>query len=159
MMYADNQYKWVVVLNRKVQLPRLLNAVAHLALGMRVQCKDEAAGLFHIYEDSETQLMSSISNWPVIVLQANNGNQLRTLRAGALAAGIPCQAFVDTMLGQSAADQIRRTKATNENNLEYVAVLLFGKADELQVLVKKFSLFAEPPTDTYGRGFHTLDPH
>jgi hypothetical protein len=158
-MYADNQYKWVVVLNRRVQLPQLLNAVAHLALDMRAQCNDEVAGLFHSYKDSEAKLMSTISNWPVIVLQANNGDQLRTLRAAALATGIPCQTFADTMLGQSAEDQLRRTKATSEDNLEYFAVLLFGKAEELQVLVKRYSLFSQPATNTYDRRFHTLDPH
>lgn len=158
-MYADNQYKWVAVCNRKVQLPQLLNSVAHLALGMRAHCNDDVTGFFHNYEDSDAKLMSAISHWPIIVLQANNGNQLRTLRAAALAAGIPCQAFADTMLGQSAEDQLRRTKATGEDNLEYFAVLLFGKTEELQVLVKKFSLFAQPATDTYGRAFHSLDPH
>ena len=115
MMYADNEYKWVAVLNRKAPLPQLLNAVGHLALGMRSQCKEEAAGFFHDYEGADGRLMSTVSHWPVIVLQANNANQLRTLRAAALDAGLPCQAFVDAMIGQSAEEQIRKTRATDDS--------------------------------------------
>lgn len=160
MLYVNNEWKWVVVVNRKVSVPQLLNAIAHLALGMLKQCTAEAAGLFHNYDGSNGQLTSVISNWPVIILQANNSNQLRTLRAALLAAGLPCQAFVDTMIGESAADQIERTKSTDENNVEYFAVMAFGRAEEdLRPLTKKFSLFSQGSSDSYGRGFHTLDPH
>jgi len=33
MLYADSQFKWVAVLNRKAPLPTLLNALGHLAVG------------------------------------------------------------------------------------------------------------------------------
>ncbi len=159
MMYADNQFKWVIVVNRKVPIPKVLNAIGHLALAMPTQCKVEAAGYFHSYEGPDGNLMSSISNWPVIVLQANNSNQLRTLRDAAIAASLPCQAFVDTMIGHSAEDQMQKTKTTNHNTVEYFAVMVFGESDrDLRPLTKKFSLFAQPPTDTHSHGFQTVDP-
>ncbi len=148
MNYADNQFKWVAVLNKKVALPQLLNALGHLAVGLRPQCIEEAAGFFHSYEGADGKQVASISNWPVIVLRADNGNQLRTLRANALTAGLPCQAFLDTMLGTSAEDQLQKTKTTADDKAEYFAVMIFGKSDVLQTLTKKFSLFTQPAADS-----------
>jgi hypothetical protein len=158
-MYADNQYKWVVVISRKAPIPTLVNAATHLALNLPAQCGDSAAAHFHNYEGSDGNVISSISHWPVIILQAENSNQLRTLRIAAQAAGVPCQAFVDTMLGPSAAEQLRRTQATSDSDLNYLAVALFGDASVLRALTKKFSLFAERPEETQPRAFHCLDPH
>lgn len=147
MLYADNQFKWVVVCNRKVPLPRLFNAIGHLALGMKSRCNDDAARQFHNYDGADGELYSTISNWPFIVLQANNGNQLRTLRAAANAARVECQAFVDSMIGQSAEDQLQKTKQTNDEDVEYFAVLVFGKSDVVHAMTKKFSLFSPPTAD------------
>lgn len=158
MMYTDNEYKWVAVLNRTVTLPQLLNAMGHLALGMPRQCQEETAGLFHNYEDSDGRLMSTISHWPVIVLQAKSSNQLRTLRSAALAAGVACQAFPDTMIGHSAEDQMQKTKATDEKSIEYLAVFLFGKKDDMHGLTKKFSVLTQPHVETHGQDFDSLDP-
>lgn len=141
-MYADNEYKWVAVLNRTIPLPQLLNAISHLALGVGSGCPEPADHL-HEYEDSNGQPMALISHWPVIVLEAKNSNQLRTLRSSAAAAGLKCQAFANTMIGDSAEDQLQKTKATDEKNVDYYAVLLFGKSDLLHGLTKKFSLFKE----------------
>lgn len=158
MMYTDNEYKWVAVLNRTVTLPQLLNAMGHLALGMPRQCQEETAGLFHSYEDSDRRLMSTISHWPVIVLQAKNSNQLRSLRSAAVAACLTCQAFADTMIGRSAEDQMQKTKTTDEKNIEYFAVFLFGKNDDVQGLTKKFSVFTQPRVESQCQGLDSLDP-
>lgn len=159
MLYSDNQFKFVAVLNRKVPLPQLLNALGHLAVAMQAVSKDAVADRVHDYLGADNTSYAKISHWPFIVLQANNGNQLRTLRSAALAAGMPCQSFVDAMLGSSADDQIQKTKATADDAMEYMAVLLFGQSDALRDLTRKFSLFNQPATNTYGSEFHTLDPH
>ncbi len=141
MQYQDNGHKWVVVLNRKVPTPQLINAVGHLALSMvRHSCQEEA-NYFHRYEGMDGTLRAELSHWPFVVLQAKNGNQLRTLREAALAAGLPCQDFTSAMLGNSASDQLARTNTTHEEDLEYFAVLLFGSAERLDPLTRKFSLF------------------
>lgn len=140
VMYADNEYKWVAVLNRTIPLPQLLNAISHLALGARNDWP-EPAGHLHEYEDSDRKPIAVISHWPVIVLEAKNSNQLRALRSFATAAGFKCQAFANTMIGESADDQLQKTKASDEMNLDYYAVLLFGPSAILHGMTKKFSLF------------------
>jgi hypothetical protein len=143
MMYSDNEKKFVIVLNRKIALPQLLNAMGHLAVGMQALALDDDARRFHRYDGADGSRYAEISHWPVIVLQANNGNQLRTLRAGAIAADVPCQAFITAMLGASADDQIQKTKSTEDDKADYVAVMLYGAAEMLQGLTRKFSLFSQ----------------
>lgn len=138
-MYADNEYKWVALLNRTIPLPQLMNAISHLALGVRNDWPEPADHL-DAYEDSDRQPMAIISHWPVIVLEAKNSNQLRTLRSSAAAAGLKCQAFANTMIGDSAEVQLQKTKATDEKNVDYYALLLFGRSDLLHGLTRQFSL-------------------
>ena len=143
MQYQDNQFKWVVVINRKCAMARILNALGHLALGMPSLIDSEAAKLFHPYEGSDAKHIGHLSHWPVIVLQANNSSQLRVLRTAAMTANLPCQSFVESMIGQSAEQQIQATRTTDLEKQEFVAVMLFGESDkELRPLTKRFSLFA-----------------
>ncbi|MBP2705868.1 DUF2000 domain-containing protein [Microbispora sp. RL4-1S] len=139
-MYADNSKKFVAVLNKRFPVPVLMNALGHLA-----------SGLGGIVPSSETEFLeypcpagdfvSSISRYPFIVLRSDNGNQLRTLAAAAGEQGLPRNVFTETMLGSSAEDQINATKNASAEELEYIGVLVFGDAEVLQPLTKKFSVF------------------
>jgi len=46
------------------------------------------------------------------------------------------------MIGLSSQDQQEKTKNTAESDLDYYGIVTFGRADELQSLTKKFSLFS-----------------
>src|SRR5215217_8397794 len=120
--YADNGHKFVAVLNGKIELPRLVNALGHISAGLTAQHGDEAEMRFLQYEDSDGGLHPGISHYPFIVLAARNGNQIRTLRQAAIDAGITCCDFVDTMLGESAEDQLRSTRQTREEDLTYIGI-------------------------------------
>jgi hypothetical protein len=140
-MYADNDYKFVAVLNEKIDLSKLLNALGHMTAGLITQCEDTRVMRFLCYEDADGGKHPAISHYPFIVLAARNGNQIRTLRQAAIAADIIYNDFVDTMLGTSAEDQLQKTKATREKDMEYFGICLFGSAEVLNGLTKKFSLF------------------
>lgn len=140
-MYTDNQNKWVAVLNRKFPIPQLMNALGHLALSIPIRCRDKEAHRHHTHNGSDGSTLALISHWPLIVLEGDNDSQLRTLREDALSQGLVCQAFVGSMLGSSAADQLRRTEQADLNKIDFLAILLFGRAEDLQGLTKKFSLW------------------
>ena len=75
------------------------------------------------------------------MLAARNGSQIRTLRQSAIEQGIGYTDFAETMLGESAEDQLNRTAATLEADLNYFAIALFGgAAAQFDPLTKKFSL-------------------
>jgi hypothetical protein len=148
MIYKDNEYKFVAVLNRKVPLPQLMNALGHMTAGLTSQCNYQDLAFLR-YQDGDGSVHPNISRYPFIILSAKNGNQIRTLRYAALQQGIHFTDFVDTMLGSSAEDQLQRTRSTKEVNLDYFGVCLFGNAAKLDELTRKFSLFTvkaeEPP--------------
>ena len=147
MLYRDNSFKFVAVLNRKVPLPQLMNALGHMTAGLTSQC-DSHDLAFLRYQDGDGSVHPNISRYPFIVLSAKNGNQIRTLRYAAIQQGIHFSDFVDTMLGSSAEDQLQKTRSTKEMNLEYFGICLFGSAAKLDELTRKFSLFvvrAEAP--------------
>lgn len=140
MLYKDNSFKFVAVLNRKVPLPQLMNALGHMTAGLTSQC-DFRDLAFLRYQDGDGSVHPNISQYPFIVLSAKNGNQIRTLRYAAIQQGIHFSDFVDTMLGSSAEDQLQKTRSTKEINLDYFGICLFSSAAKLDELTRKFSLF------------------
>lgn len=140
MNYKDNEYKFVVVLNSKIEIGKLLNAQAHIVAGLVSLCKQEELRFLKYY-DADEGLHPAISHYPFIILKAKNSNQIRTLRNSAIEQGIKYNDFVDRMLGFSAENQLQQTRETKESELEYYGITLFGNAEQLNQITKKFSLF------------------
>lgn len=84
---------------------------------------------------------------PIAVLIADNSNKLRQLREAAAAQNIKTNDFVETMLRENSAAQLRDTAATSENAHEYIAIALFGPGETIRELTKKFSVFRAPTSD------------
>lgn len=141
--YADNDKKMVAVLNKQKSVPQLLNALGHMAAGLPSLVADMSELRFLHYQDADGGAHPAISHYPFIVLRAENSNQIRKLRCAALEAGLVYNDFVESMLGESAEDQLQKTARTPEANLEYIGILLFGSAETLNALTKRFSLFRE----------------
>jgi len=142
-MYLNNDQKFVAVLNRKIDTSRLMNALGHMTAGITSEIGIEAPRFLR-YLDADGTAHPGISTYPFIVLRAENSNQIRNLRSRAIEAGLAYTDFVDAMLGSSAEDQLARTKARRESELEYFGILLFGSAEELSPLTKRFSIFTDP---------------
>lgn len=140
-IYSDNSYKFVAVLNKKIELSKLMNALGHISVGLTGLITDMAQVDFLQYYDADNTLHPAISRFPFIVLTADNGNKIRTLRNAAIADRIVYNDFTGSMLGSSAEEQLAQTRSTKELELEYYAIVLFGNADKLNPLTKKFSLF------------------
>lgn len=139
--YKNNQNKFVAVLNKKIELPRLLNAIGHISTGITSLVSDQDEMKFLDYIDGSDGSHPAISEYPFIVLSAKNGNQIRTLKTAAIQEGIIHNDFVNTMIGSSAENQLMQTKTATDDQLEYWAIVLFDKAEKLDPLTKKFSLF------------------
>lgn len=140
-MYADNTHKFVVVLNARHALPQLLNAATHLAAALVAVDGDAGAMEFLPYTDGDGARCAMLSRWPFIILVAEHTGQLRELRAAAVDAGLAPACFAATMIGGSAAEQRARTRETPGAALELLAVGLYGPAEVLGPLTRRFSLF------------------
>jgi hypothetical protein len=141
MAYRPVTHKFVAVLNKKIPVGNLMNALGHITAGLASSYPDLAAMRFDAYADADGNDHPHISDNPFIILQADNSNQIRTLRQAAQAAGIYFVDFTSTMTQGTYAEQQERTKATPEVELEYCAIVMFGEIEKLNTLTKKFSLW------------------
>lgn len=137
----ENSKRFIAILNKKIPLGRLLNALGHITAGLAggLENKDELCLLQ--YQDKDSGLHKNISHFPFIVLKADNSNKIRTVRNEAIARKIPFTDFTSTMTIGTSEDQLTATSETPENELEYYGIVLFGTTEELRQFTGKFSLF------------------
>ena len=133
--------KFVAVLNRKVPMGNLMNALAHMSAGLAGSYPDVPAMRFDTYTDKDGNDHKSISDHPFVILAADNSNQVRTLRQAAIDAGVHFVDFTSTMTVGTYVEQKERTKQTPEAELEYWGICMFGDRVKVSELTKKFSLW------------------
>lgn len=140
-MDQPTTHKFVAVLNKKIPLGTLMNALGHMAAGLSEKFPSIAEMRFDSYIDKDGGEHKSISDNPFIILASDNSNKLRTLRNELVAAGIHFNDFTNTMTVGTFAEQKERTKNTPEAELEYYGICMFGEKEKLSALTKKFSLW------------------
>jgi hypothetical protein len=142
-MYADNDLKFTAILNSKIPIPQLMNALGHMTSGLTSRTTDPSQMNFLEYQFNSDRLTpATISLYPFIVLKSKNSNQLKTLHESVTDIGILHNVFTDSMLGASAIEQIENTKNTKPEDLIYFGIVLFGDSQKLAKLTHKFSLFS-----------------
>lgn len=133
--------KFVAVLNKKIPVGSLMNALGHMAAGLVGSYQDVAAMRFDSYVDRDGNDHKSISDHPFIILSADNSNQIRTLRLSCISAEVHFVDFTSTMTVGTYEEQKARTRETPEAELEYYGICMFGNREVLGSLTKKFSLW------------------
>lgn len=118
-----------------------MNALGHMAAGLSGGYGETHRMNFLQYQDKDGGVHPNISYFPFMVLQADNSNQIRTVRTEALARNIPFTDFTNTMIVGTSEEQLEATVNTPEAELEYFGICLFGQTDELREFTKKFSIF------------------
>jgi hypothetical protein len=137
----ESSKRFVAILNEKIEMGRLLNALGHMTAGLVRLFPDQRELCFLRYVDGSNGIHPNISHFPFIVLKAENSNQLRKVRQEAIVRNIPYTDFTQTMIVGTSADQLAATQAKREEELEYFGVCLFGETVVLKEFTKKFSLF------------------
>ena len=137
----ENSKKFIVVLNKKIEICKLMNALGHMAAGLAGGYGKQDEMCFLQYEDKDSGKHPNVSHFPFIVLQADNSNKIRTIRNEAIKRGIPFTDFTSTMTVGTSAEQVQATKLSSELDLEYYGICLFGTIVELKEITGKFSLF------------------
>jgi hypothetical protein len=132
--------KLVAVMNGKIEHGVIMNSLAHMCIGFGAEIGKEELRLTN-YIDANEGLHPHISEMPFIILKAKNLNKISALRKEALALGVRCVDFTDTMTIGTYSEQLERTKETKELDLDFYGVVLFGEWDKVSLLTKKFSLW------------------
>ena len=139
MSYTKYKNKLVAVLNKTIEPGKMMNALAHMSIGLGAVIGKEALRLTN-YQDKDGNSHPFISELPFIIL-SENSNKIRKLRHEAIAQNILCNDFTDTMTVGTYQDQIIRTLETNEDELVYYGIVLYGDWDTVTELTRKFSLW------------------
>lgn len=137
-------HKFAVVLNKKISLPILMNALGHVTVSLMDRLPNdlkEQTGIIHFIDaDGNSHPLSKNS---YVVLKADNGNQIRRVRNEALEAGLHFADFTQTTYLSTYVDQIELTKRTKEQDLDYFAFAVFGEKEKVEKLTKRLSLWRE----------------
>jgi len=141
MSSEPTTHKFVAVLNKKVEVGKLMNALGHLAVGFGAAFVDKEAMRFDSYFDKDGGEHPSISDNPFIILSADNSNQICSLRNVLKINGIPYADFTSTMTVGTFIEQKQRTNETPETELDYYGICFFGEKNQISELTKKFSLW------------------
>jgi len=135
-------HKFAAILSKKVDAGKIMNALAHMSLGLVASNTDKVPDMgFVDYIDKDNTIHRSLSKNSYVILRADNSNQIRTVRNMAIEKGIPHVDFANTMQEGTYIEQLERTKVTPEAELEYYGICLFGKIEEVSELTRKFSLW------------------
>lgn len=135
-------HRFISVLNKKIETGRALNALGHMTAGLMSLFEGKIEQFrFQTYIDGDKSLHMNISDNPFIVLKADNGNKIRTLRNELLARNIIFTDFTDTMIEGTFVEQHARTNQTKEADLEYFGITFFADNETAKELTKKFSLY------------------
>ncbi|CAM2766532.1 TPA: DUF2000 domain-containing protein [Legionella pneumophila] len=131
--------KLVAVLNKRIEPGKVMNALAHMCIGLGSVIGEEELRLTD-YRDADGGSHPYISEIPFIIL-CENSNKIRTLRQNALAKNVFFNDFTDTMTVGTYQEQIERTAEVKENDLIYYGIVLFGDWDVVTELTRKCSLW------------------
>ena len=135
-------HKFAAVLNKKVEIGKVLNVLAHLSISLVTNASPEQTQnmgvVDYIDKDGNTHQASKNS---FVILRADNGNQIRSVRNAAKEKGVLFVDFTNTMQDGTFLEQLERTKQTPEAEIDYYGIVLFGEIDQMSELTKKFSLW------------------
>lgn len=131
--------KLVAVLNKKIEPGKLMNALAHMCIGLGSAIGKDPLRLSN-YQDADGNAHPHISEIPFMIL-CENSNKIRKLRQEALVNNIIFNDFTDTMTVGTYQEQIERTRQVREEDLTYFGIVLFGEWDKVTELTRKFSLW------------------
>ena len=141
MLPDENAKRFVAILNKKIEIGRLLNALGHMSVGLAGGFQRNSEMCFLEYKDRDNGIHPNISHFPFIVLKADNSRQIYAVRKEAVKRNILFTDFTATMAIGTSQEQLEKTSQTPENELEYFGICLFGSTDELREFTGKFSLF------------------
>ncbi len=137
----ENSKRFIAILNKKIDTGKLMNALGHMTAGLAGGNNLSQEMCFLQYEDKNGGKHPNISHFPFIVLKADNSNKIRKVRSEAIQRGIPFSDFTNTMTVGTSEEQMNATKNSNEEELEYYGICLFGDTDILREFTKNLSLF------------------
>ncbi len=134
-------YHMAVILNKKVEIGRLINAANHAVAGLIGTSPQPGQFDFLEYRDQSEELDAIIMHHPAVILQASSSKELLKAYRKANQLHLPANVFIETMTLGSSQEEMAILKDKNIDELEFWGVVLFGKTEDVKQVTKDFQLF------------------
>ena len=131
--------KLVAILNKDAEPGVVLNALAHMSVGLGAEVGKSPLRLDD-YKDAKGNIYPNISQIPFIILRGKSG-EIRNTVQKAKELKILHGVFLNTMTGGTYLEQLARTAASQEETLTYYGCVLFGEWGTVSEMTRKFSLW------------------
>ena len=140
MIYADT-HKFVVIVNKNLEIGKALNAVAHSCAGLVASAPDELKEKMSFIDfESKDSIHKSISALSLIVLRGSNG-EIKKARKQFIEQNLHFTDFTVTMTGDTYKEQLDKTKEVSDEDMEYYCAACFGEKDVINPITKRLSLW------------------
>ena len=141
MVYADS-HKFVVLVNKNMDVGRAMNAIAHSCAGLVAVAPETLREKmsFIDFTDKDNEVHRSISGLSLIVLRGTNG-ELKKARRKFIENDVLFTDFVEAMTGDTYKEQLEKTADKETAALEYFCVAAFGEKSIIDPITKRFSLW------------------
>ena len=140
MIYADT-HKFVVIVNKNLEVGKALNAVAHSCAGLVASASDELKEKMSFIDfEGKDIIHKSISALSLIVLRGSNG-EIKKARKQFMEQNVHFTDFTVTMTGDTYKEQLEKTKEVSDEDMEYFCIAAFGEKEIINPITKRLSLW------------------
>ena len=132
--------KLVAVLNEKVEIGTLMNALAHMSVGLGASIEDKDGLRLVDYTDGDGKSHTNLSELPFIILRGSS-NKMKALREELIAKKVQFVDFPDFVGSMGTFDNPLKSRKFKEPDIKYYGITMYGDWDVVSELTRKFSLW------------------
>lgn len=140
MIYADT-HKFVVIVNKNLEIGKALNAVSHSCAGLVASAPEDLKEKMSFIDfEGKDIIHKSISALSLIVLRGSNG-EIKKARKQFMEQNVHFTDFTVTMTGDTYKEQLEKTKEVSDEDMEYFCIAAFGEKEIINPITKRLSLW------------------
>lgn len=135
-------HKLVAVLNGSTGgMGIIMNALAHMALGLGASVEDKSGFRFVDYTDGDGNSHANISELPFIILKTKNPEELKELRKVLISRNVRFVDFPGFINSIGTFENPEKSRQFKGEGVEYYGIVMYGDWDIVTELTRKFSLW------------------
>lgn len=131
--------RFIVVLNKDIELWRIINATAHMSFWLASELRKE--WLFLEYKDASWDIHPNISHYNTVVLKAEDSSSVYAVREKAKKLWVKFTDFIRTMTIWTSERQLSATANFKTEDLEYFGICMFWNSLDLKEVTEGLELF------------------
>jgi hypothetical protein len=134
------QKKIVAVLNGGIEIGAVMNALAHMSIGLGASIENKDDLRLVDYKDGDGNSHPNISELPVIICKAKDSS-IKELRNKLVEKHVNFVDFPDYVNSIGTFDSPTESQKFKEESIEYYGVVIFDDWDLVSELTKKYALW------------------